>query len=140
MQRWITLACLLPALLAGCAGVPPGASRCPASLGPPMLLFQVFFGRSATGRGEVSEKEWSDFVDRVITQRLPNGYTIIGVTGGWMNPDNHGTVRERSKLLLAALPENSESVGVINQIRNEYQVQFRQQRVGMTVGQVCGSF
>jgi hypothetical protein len=38
------------------------------------------------------------------------------------------------------LPTAPDSLAAVNRIRTEYQVRFRQQLVGMTVEQACGSF
>ncbi|MBV9250391.1 MAG: DUF3574 domain-containing protein [Acetobacteraceae bacterium] len=131
--------CTLGAALAGCV-VNQASLRCPPSLGPPILVFNVFFGRSVMGRGEVTEREWNDFVSQVITPKLPHGFTVFNANGMWLNPENYRTIREHTKVLLVALPETSDSVGVVGQIRNEYQVQFRQHSVAMAVQPACGDF
>jgi len=105
-----------------------------------MALFSLFFGRSIPARGEVTERQWAEFLDRVITPNLPNGYTVHDATGAWMNPATQRTIRESTKVLIVALPDVPDSMMAISRIRNAYQVQFRQHRVGMTVRQACGSF
>jgi hypothetical protein len=131
----------LAAGLAGCANPQEGAEvRCTASMGPPMLVFDLFFGRAVPARGEVSDSEWHAFLNRVVTPNLPNGYTIYDGVGAWMNPVSHKTIEEATKVLLVALPDAPTSLAAINRIRVAYQVQFHQQRVGMAVRPGCGSF
>jgi len=105
-----------------------------------VLVFNLFFGRTVPGRGDLSEAEWHDFLNRVVTPNLPNGYTVLDANGAWMNPITKKTIQERTKLLLVALPDVPDSVAAVSRIRNAYQVQFRQQLVAMSVQSGCGSF
>ena len=132
----------LAMLLIGCAGPPPageGAS-CPASQGARMLQFQLFFGRSIRGQGEVTDAAWDGFLQGVVTPDLPNGYTVFDGTGAWLNPGTGRTIHERTKILLVALPDAAASTESVGHIRSAYAAQFHQAAVGMTVGPVCGSF
>jgi Protein of unknown function (DUF3574) len=140
MMRWVTIAAVL-FTLAGCAPDPAGgAGRCGPSLGPPVLVFTLYFGRDIPGHGDLTEREWLAFLDEVITPNLPNGYTVLDASGAWMNPITRKTIHEGTKVLIVGLPDNADSLGPIARIRNAYQVQFRQQRVGMTVEAACGQF
>jgi hypothetical protein len=109
-------------------------------MGPPVLVFNLFFGKSISGRRDLTDREWRQFLDDTVTANLPNGYTVVDAQGAWMNPVTHGTIKEGSKLLIVALPVGPESLAAVNRIRNEYQVRFRQQLVGTTVERACGSF
>jgi uncharacterized protein DUF3574 len=109
-------------------------------MGPPALVFSLFFGKSIPGRGDLTDAEWGQFLDDTVTANLPNGYTVVDANGAWMNPMTHSTIKEGSKLLMVALPVAPGSLASVNRIRTEYQVRFRQQLVGMTVEQACGSF
>lgn len=131
--------------LAACAPVPgtgPGtmALDCPARFGPPLLIFQLYMGRSMPPFGEVTDKDWDEFVEKVVTPALPNGFTTFDANGGWMNPASGKTIRERTKVLMTALPDAPTSIATVKQLRNNYQVKFHQQLVGMTVSPACGSF
>jgi Protein of unknown function (DUF3574) len=139
LRGMIVVACLV-ASLPGCAPPQSAASRCTAALGPPMLIFDLFFGRAIPARGDLTEAEWQDFLNRVITPNLPNGYTVLDAKGAWMNPITHRTIEEATKVLLVALPEVPESLAAVNRIRTAYQLQFQQQLVGMAVQPGCGSF
>ena len=122
-------------LLSGC-----GAPSCPAGSGQPMRIYDLYFGRAVTGRGEVTEQEWRSFRDRVITPALPNGYTVTDGTGAWMNPKSRATIFEPSKILTVAMPDAAESQATVNRIRSAWQRRFHQYVVGMTVQYGCGSF
>ena len=69
-----------------------------------MLAFELFFGRSIRGQAEVSDSAWDDFLNRMVTPNLPNGYTVFDAIGAWLNPATRRTVRERTKVLLAVCP------------------------------------
>lgn len=133
------------AALAGCTPVPGAgpdrvAERCPSSYGAPLLVFELFFGRSMPPLGEVTDHDWDAFVDQVVTPALPRGFTVYNATGGWMSPVSRTTLHERTKVLMTALPDSPGSIATVRRIRNEYRIMFHQQVVGMTVTRACGSF
>lgn len=132
----------LAAMLAGCTAPRPAiqAASCPASQGVPMRVFELFFGRSIQGHGEVSDRAWDGFLDQVITPALPNGYTVFDGTGAWLDPTTRHTVHERTKVLLVALPDAAASAAAVAGIRNAYAAQFHQTLVGLTTAPACGSF
>lgn len=109
-------------------------------MGAPMLVVDLFFGRAMAGRGEVTDAEWARFVDRVVIPSLPAGFTVLDADGAWINPATHVTSRERSKLLIVALPDIANSLTAVASVRGTYQREFHQQLVGTTVMPACGSF
>jgi hypothetical protein len=122
-------------LLSGC-----GASQCQPGAGEAMRIYSLYFGRSVAARAEVSDKEWRDFRDQVITPALPNGYTVLDGQGAWMNPRSRSTISEATKILVVALPDAPDSLSIINRIRSIWRHRFHQYVVGMTVQTGCGSF
>jgi Protein of unknown function (DUF3574) len=139
MSRYVRLIDI--AVLAGlsaCAG--PARPPCAPGVGAPMAVFTLYLGKAIPGRGDLTEKEWQSFLDDTVTAVLPNGYTILDANGAWMNPVTHKTIREATKILVAALPQTPDSLTAINHIRSDYQIRFHQQLVGMTVEQACGTF
>jgi len=105
-----------------------------------MRIYDLYFGRSVSRRGEVSDTEWRDFRDQVITPALPNGYTVLDGQGAWRNPRSGSTISEATKILVVAMPDAPESLAAINGIRSNWQHRFHQYVVGMTVQTGCGSF
>jgi hypothetical protein len=126
---------ILLAMLGGC-----GAPKCPAGGGEAMRIYDLYFGRSVTGRAEVTEKEWRAFRDQIVTPALPNGYTVLDGQGAWMNPRSRATISETTKVLNVALPDEPGSMAIINRIRDAWQRRFHQYVVGMIVRTGCGSF
>ena len=95
-------------MLAGCAAPQPAAQAgsCPATQGAPCWQFELFFGRSIQGQqARSATRAWDDFLEQVVTPNLPNGYTVFDGTGAWLNPATGRTIHERTKILLAALPD-----------------------------------
>jgi hypothetical protein len=134
----LLLAFAMLAGLGGCAG--SRIPSCAPGLGPPVTVFTLFLGKAIPGRDDLTDTEWQAFLDDTVTANLPNGYTVFDATGGWMNPITHRTVREGTKVLVAALPDAPASLQAVNRIRGAYQLRFHQQLVGMTVAQACGEF
>jgi hypothetical protein len=125
-------------ILGACAG--PPQPRCALGIGGPVALFTLYLGKAIPGRGDLTEQEWKAFLDSTATVNLPNGYTVLDANGSWMNPATRKTTKEATKMLVAALPEGPDSVAAINRIRQDYQIKFHQQLVGMTVEQACAAF
>jgi hypothetical protein len=125
---------ILP-LLSAC-----GAPRCQPGAGQALLVYNLYFGRSVAGRAEVSDREWREFRDQVITPALPNGYTLLDGQGAWLNPRLRTTISENTKILVVALPDAPESLSTINRLRSVWRQRFHQYVVGMTVQTGCGSF
>jgi hypothetical protein len=105
-----------------------------------MQIFELFFGRSLHGQGEVDDATWRMFRDAVITPNLPDGYTVLDAEGAWRAPQGTRTISERTKLLLVAMPDNAASQAAIDRVRSAYEQEFHQQSVGMVVTPGCGAF
>jgi hypothetical protein len=117
-----------------------GTPRCQPGAGQTMQIFNLYFGRSVAGRAEVTDREWREFRDQVITPALPNGYTTLDGQGAWMNPRLRATISETSNILVVALPDAPDDLSIINRIRSAWQHRFHQYVVGMTIQTGCGSF
>jgi hypothetical protein len=140
MSRCISSAAIatLVASLGACAA--PSHPACAPGTGSPMTLFTLYFGEAIRDRPDLTAQEWQSFLDHTVTVTLPNGYTTLDANGGWMSPVSHNTVQEPTKVLIAALPDTPEGLTAINRIRADYQTQFHQLLVGMTVEPVCATF
>ena len=94
-------------LLSACAQTgapaqpPQVAASCAAPLKPAREL-NLYFGRNIEGSGEVSERQWAEFVASEVTPRFPDGLSILNVAGQSRNSANQ-TLRERTKLLIVVV-------------------------------------
>jgi hypothetical protein len=141
-RRFSLVPFCLAAVLSGCVAPQPAAimARCPPGQGTPMSAFALFFGRSIRGQGEVGNSAWESFLDRVITPNLSSGYTVFDATGAWLDPATNRTVHERTKVLLAVVPDTAANAAAIARIRQAYQHEYHQSLVGMTTTPVCAEF
>ncbi|MGG5808944.1 DUF3574 domain-containing protein [Falsiroseomonas sp. CW058] len=132
------IAALLPALLAGCAAAPPAA--CPAGTGPATFA-EAFFGRSAAGREVVDDAAWARFVDEVLTPAFPDGLTVLDGAGQWRGRDGR-VARERSKLLLVALPSATPdgAAARLAPVTAAYRARFGQESVMVATRPGCVGF
>jgi hypothetical protein len=105
-----------------------------------MAVFTLYLGKAIPGRRDLTDQEWQSFLDQTVTAALPHGYTILDANGAWMSPTTHRTAREGTKVLIAALPDTKDSLAAVNRVRSEYQAEFNQQLVGMTVEPACATF
>jgi hypothetical protein len=88
----------------------------------------------------VTGREWDAFIDQAVVPNLPHGFTVLDADGAWMAPSGRATERERSKLLIAVVPDDAGSHAAIGRIRRAYQERFHQQLVGQAVLPVCAEF
>ena len=92
-MRALTLAAIL--LLPGC--VTAGLPSCPGNARA-QLRAEPIFGRGLKSGGEVGEAAWRRFLDREVTPRFPDGFTVIDASGQWRSPGAVKLVKERSKV------------------------------------------
>ena len=96
----------------------------------PFIRTELYFGRNKPDGTEVSRKEFDVFLSGFVTERFPDGLTVINGRGQFLN--SKGDVeRERSAVLILLYPtsaRNDKSIK-IEEIRNEYKRRFMQQSV-----------
>ncbi len=106
----------------------------------PSQVAELMFGRTVGSRLAVSEGAWSLFVEREITPRFPDGFTVLDARGQWRNPASNRIIRQPSKIVRIVLPGNPEDVARLNEIVEAYKVRFKQQSVGVMMQGACASF
>jgi hypothetical protein len=124
---------VVPTLVAG----DEGDFRCP--VGDPFLRTELFFGLSKPD-GEVTEKNFQQFLEDHITPRFPDGLTVVTGLGQFRNA--RGTIiQERSKIVIVLYPPHeAKASGRIEQIREEYKALFQQESVLRADSRECVSF
>ncbi len=91
---------------------------------------ELYFGRNKPDGKEVSRKEFNEFLSGFVTERFPDGLTVLTGRGQFLNSDGE-VERERSVVLILLYPvsaRNEKSIK-IEEIREEYKTRFRQQSV-----------
>ncbi|NJO43824.1 MAG: DUF3574 domain-containing protein [Cyanobacteria bacterium RU_5_0] len=101
---------------------------------PELIQVDLFFGRNIAGVGEVTEDQFQEFVDDVITSRFPAGLTVFDTNGQFQ--DSTGTiVEEPSKVVSLILEDTQANEAAINEIVEEYIQQFQQESVLQAVNE-----
>jgi hypothetical protein len=125
-------------LLASIAGVAMAhaqpALQC-SGMQKPWVVADLLFGRS-----HVSEASWARFLAAEVTPRFPDGFTVIDANGQWRNPEGQKITRERSKLLMIAMPPGADNDERLQKIIEAYKTRFKQQSVGLILRPACVSF
>jgi hypothetical protein len=101
----------------------------------PWVVADLLFGRT-----HVSEANWARFLATEVTPRFPDGFTVIDAKGQWRAPGAQEISRERSKLLMIAMPPGADNDERIQKIIEAYKTRFKQQSVGLIVRPACVSF
>jgi hypothetical protein len=96
----------------------------------PFIRTELYFGRNKSDGTEVSRKEFDEFLSGFVTERFPDGLTVLNGRGQFLN--SKGDVeRERSVVLILLYPVSArnEKHIKIEEIREEYKKRFLQQSV-----------
>jgi hypothetical protein len=101
----------------------------------PWVVADLLFGRT-----HVSEASWARFLATEVTPRFPDGFTVIDAKGQWRAPGGEKISRERSKLLMIAMPPGADNDERLQKIIEAYKTRFKQQSVGLIVRPACVSF
>jgi hypothetical protein len=134
-MRALTLAAIL--LLPGC--VTAGLPSCPGNARA-QLRAELIFGRGLKSGGEGGEAAWRRFLDREVTPRFPDGFTVIDASGQWRSPGAVKLVKERSKVLVVAMPDDPDRRARLDEIAAAYKRAFNQDSVVSIIALGCVSF
>lgn len=127
--RFSLFAPLLALALAGCAHRPVQA---PAAAAPTLqgdaahpgltkgwVDTRLYFGLGPADHPEqgVSEADWRSFLDREVTPRFPDGFSVLDVYGQWQGKNATVPERLRTKMLIVDYPDTAENRGKVDAIR-----------------------
>jgi hypothetical protein len=103
------------------------------------MTAELYFGRSIGEHAQVSDADWTDFVDQQITPRFPDGLSVNDVYGQWRTPKGQ-FVREASKALFLVLDGTPDERQRLDLVRSAYKLRFHQQSVMLVEQQACVAF
>ena len=107
--------------LVGCLGLASCASYQRSDL---------YFGRDIpNGGGMVTEQQWKNFSDSVISNYFPEGYTEWDANGRWKDTDTKQTITEPTKVVTFFGKKTKERSAALDSIAQRYIRRFRQQSV-----------
>ena len=89
----------------------------------------LYFGRDIPGGGAVSEQQWKNFSDSVISTYFPEGYTEWDANGRWKDTDTKQTITEPTKVVTFFGKKTKERSNALESIAQRYLRRFRQQSV-----------
>lgn len=98
----------------------------------------LYFGRRTPG-GEVTDSEWSAFLDTAVTPYFPDGLSVFKAAGQWRS-DSGVLIREPSFVLNLLHPDNAADEVTLRRIMAEYKTRFKQESVLRVKTLVCAEF
>jgi hypothetical protein len=101
----------------------------------PWMVADLLFGRT-----HVSEANWTRFLAAEVTPRFPDGLTVMDAKGQWRAPGASKISKERSTVVMIAMPPSANNDGHLHQIIEAYKSRFKQQSVGLIIRPACVSF
>ena len=99
------------------------------------MVAELLFGRSNVG-----DRDWDRFLVTEVTPRFPDGLTVYDARGQWRNPKTQKISRERSKVVMIAMPPGADNDARLQAVIDAYKTRFKQQSVGLIVRPACVSF
>jgi hypothetical protein len=88
---------------------------------------ELYMGLGRRGGANVSEAEFSRFVDQQVAPRFPDGFTIVPAEGRFL--EDGRTMSEPSRLIIILHPRTPEADEKIQALSREYARQFGQDSV-----------
>lgn len=107
------------------------ADELPRFVGDRFARTELYFGTARSdGEPPVSEEEFQGFLDNKITPAFPDGLTLLKGLGQFRGADGVA-IEEDSFLVILLYPDDTrrESSKKIEQIRQDYKDQFKQESV-----------
>ncbi len=99
----------------------------------------LFFGMNRSQGGVVTPQEFQDFIDGKVTPRFPDGLTVVEAKGQFRGASG-STEREDSRILILLYSLDKRTNDLIEQIREDYRVEFGQESVLRVDESSCVSF
>jgi hypothetical protein len=137
---WRTVVPMLLLAVAYAGALRAQEVACPFPDQKPMLVVQMFFGRSIPHRQPVTATEWNDFLKHTVTPRFPDGFTVYDAYGQWLSPQSHAVSRDPTKVMVVATTDTAEVRGKVAEISEKYRQLFHQESVGVISLTECGAF
>lgn len=100
---------------------------------------ELYFGLTKPGGEIISESEWQQFVNDVITPRFREGLTVLNGSGQFLNSSGV-LIRENSKIVILIYEISPEKNQAIHEIIETYKRTFQQESVLRATSEVKVSF
>ena len=127
----------------GCAGRTNPTTTSPlvrCEIGDSIMVQDVlYFGRNRPAHGVVSDAEWQDFLDQVVTPRFPAGLTVVAATGQWRGQTG-ALEHEQSEILTLFHAGDEAARRAVAEVIAEYKRRFQQEAVLRERTSTCARF
>ncbi|OGV58506.1 MAG: hypothetical protein A2X45_17785 [Lentisphaerae bacterium GWF2_50_93] len=110
------------------------ADSCACSSGS--IRSELYFGLQKPDGSSVAEAEWQGFLDKSITSRFPDGFTVFDAYGQYKE-QNGKITREKTKVLVVVHKDGRDDD--LKKICEEYEKAFSQELVFRTSSRVSSS-
>ncbi len=100
---------------------------------------ELYFGLNKPNGTQISETEWQNFLNQVITPRFKKGLTVLDTQGQYLS-NNGELVKEKSRVVILIYEMNAETNRAIDEIIDEYKRRFEQESVMRITNEVKVSF
>jgi len=84
---------------------------------------EIYCGREIPSGGEVSESEFADFLDEVVTAEFPLGLTVFDAYGQ-MEDSSGSIVKQQTKVILLVHEDNEANATKIQTVIDAYRSRF----------------
>jgi Protein of unknown function (DUF3574) len=103
---------------------------------------RLYFGLGPIDRPDqgVSEADWRAFLDHEVTQRFPDGLSVLDVYGQWQGKNQTAPERLRTKMLTIDYPDSAENRAKVDAIRAAWKKKTGDQSVMRVTEPVDVSF
>ena len=102
------------------------------------MLDSLYFG-TAKPDGTVTPEQWSEFLEKVVTPRFPQGLTVTEARGQYQMQSG-SIAHETSYVVQLMHPDTPQNDAAVREIARTYKQQFRQEAVLRTRSPVCTAF
>jgi hypothetical protein len=89
----------------------------------------LFFGTSIPGGGEVTEMQWQQFNDSIVSTAFPEGYTELDAAGKWLDTKTKKTISEKTKVLSFVGKKSNSREQKLDSVIQFYIKRYQQQAV-----------
>jgi len=104
---------------------------------PESIQVDLFFGRSIPGGGEVSQAQFQNFIDDVVSPRFSD-LTVFDANGQFLDSTNT-LIEEESKQVSLIFPDTEQNEANLNAVVESYIEQFQQESVLIVVDEAIAS-
>jgi Protein of unknown function (DUF3574) len=104
---------------------------------PELIQVDLYYGRNIGTTGQVSDRQFRQFLRNEITPRFPDGLTVYDADGQFLDSSNQ-LIREPSNVVSLILEDTQANEQLINQVIDLYKQKFQQESVLVVVDETLG--